>query len=373
MYQTIKKTLNFIKIFLFILLSIIILDLFINILIPEKIKKKIGITRNYSLKSKIFHHEIAPNIDVYEHWGTNRYKVRTNKYSMRVLNEKYSKIYKNKKTIGFVGDSFVYGSGINYENHFISLLNSKNDNYNLLNLGYVSYSPSIYLKRIEYYLNKKDIKFKKIFLFVDASDIQDEGIFYRENKNGQIVRKSLSNNEINKKARKYKVKNYLQQNSFLFKFSQFFQPNTPDKGLDCLKKGENISNYIQYINYERFGYGIDKNIQKNKWVKEGSLKVIQYLDKINDLSNKQKFELIVVYYPSAVEVLKKNNFRDSMHYKLLKEWSSLNRVDFIDTSNSFNNSDSGLVNYEDNFIKCDVHWNKHGHKIIATYIQNFIN
>ena len=59
MHQTIKKTLNFIKIFLFILLSIIVLDLFINILIPEKIKKKIGITRNYSLKSKVFHHEIA--------------------------------------------------------------------------------------------------------------------------------------------------------------------------------------------------------------------------------------------------------------------------------------------------------------------------
>ena len=373
MSKTIKKTLNLIKITFIILFLIILFDLFINILIPEKIKKKIGITRNYSLKSKLFHHEIAPNIDLYEHWGSKKYKVRTNSYSMRVLGGVEDKIDFKKENVGFIGDSFVYGSGINYENPFINLLNNNFDNYNFLNLGYVSYSPSIYLKRIEYYINERDIKFKKIFLFVDVSDIQDEGIFYREDENGNIVRKWLNDDEVKNKFDRFKIKNYLQQNSFIFKISQFFQPSTPDKGIACLKKKENITNYIAYLDYERFSYGIDKNIQNKRWFKEGASKVIKYLDQIKELSKLNEFELVVVYYPSAVEVLKESNFVESMHYKLLNEWSFLNKVKFIDTSNEFNQSELGLNNYKENFIECDVHWNKNGHEIIAKYIKNFLN
>ena len=126
---------------------------------------------------------------------------------MRILDKKYSEIDNNKKNIGFIGDSFVYGSGINYEDHFINLLSNEFNNYNLLNLGYVSYSPSIYSKRINYYLKEKNIKFEKVFLFIDHSDIQDEGIFYREDKNGNIVRKWLNDDEIKKKVKKYKIKN----------------------------------------------------------------------------------------------------------------------------------------------------------------------
>lgn len=373
MSKIIKKTLNLIKITFIILFLIILFDLFINILIPEKIKKKIGITRNYSLKSKLFHHEIAPNIDLYEHWGSKKYKVRTNSYSMRVLSEVEDKIDFKKENVGFIGDSFVYGSGINYENHFINLLNNNFDNYNFLNLGYVSYSPSIYFKRIEYYINERDIKFKKIFLFVDTSDIADEGIFYRENEDGNIVRKWLSDDQIERKFGRYKIKNYLQQNSFLFKFSQFFQPSVTDKGVICLKKKESIDNFIKYIDYERFSYGIDKNIQKKDWVKLGTSKVVTYLDKIKNISKKNNFELIIVYYPSAVEVLKQSDFRESMHYKLLNNWSSLNNIRFIDTSNYFGNTKNGFKNYKENFIQCDIHWNSKGHKIIANKIKIFLN
>ena len=41
-------------------------------------------------------------------------------------------IDRSKKNIGFIGDSFVYGSGIDYNNHFIS--NLKKNDYNFLNL-----------------------------------------------------------------------------------------------------------------------------------------------------------------------------------------------------------------------------------------------
>ena len=369
-----SNALNLIKKILIIIFVIIILDLFINILIPEKIKKEIGITKNYSLKSERFHHKIAPNINVYEYWGDNKYKVKTNVYSMRILNERSSKIEENKNNIGFMGDSFVYGSGINYDDHFINKLSNKFKNFNMLNLGFVSYSPSIYFKRIQYYVDEKKIKFKKIFLFVDVSDIQDEGVFYRENYKGNIVRKWLNDNDNEKKLKKYKIKNYLQQNSFIFKFYQvFFQRKGTDKSINCLNKKEDIDNYIPYIDYERMAYGIDKIIQKEEWVVKGMSNVNKYLDKIKNLSKKEKFELIIVYYPSAVEVIKKINFNKSLHFELLKKWSDSNNVDFIDASKGFGSLNTGLLNYKKNFILCDVHWNRNGHEIIANYINKYLN
>ena len=60
-------------------------------------------------------------------------------------------------------------------------------------------------------------------------------------------------------------------------------------------------------------------------------------------------------------------------YIIHLQWRFLNKVKFIDTSNEFNQSELGLNNYKENFIECDVHWNKNGHEIIAKYIKKFLN
>ena len=88
--------------------------------ISDRIEIKLA-TFSISLKSIKFHHKVASNIDLYEFWGNKKYKVVTNKYSMRVLSKNKRKINNSKKNIGFIGDSFVYGSGIDYENHFINI------------------------------------------------------------------------------------------------------------------------------------------------------------------------------------------------------------------------------------------------------------
>ena len=61
-----KKKFNFLINLLVILILVIIFDLIINLFLTKNFKKSIGTSRNYSLKSVKFHHEIAPNIKVYE-------------------------------------------------------------------------------------------------------------------------------------------------------------------------------------------------------------------------------------------------------------------------------------------------------------------
>ena len=59
-----KKILDISKSISIIFFIIITIDLITNLILPENIKKKIGTTKNYSLKSEMFHHEIAPNINL---------------------------------------------------------------------------------------------------------------------------------------------------------------------------------------------------------------------------------------------------------------------------------------------------------------------
>tara|TARA_Y100000590_G_C15709521_1_gene1009821 strand:- start:896 stop:2014 length:1119 start_codon:yes stop_codon:yes gene_type:complete len=356
-----------------IILMVLIFDLLINIVMPENFKKKIGTTRNYSLKSIKFHHKVASNIDLYEFWGNKKYKVVTNKYSMRVLSKNKRKINNSKKNIGFIGDSFVYGSGIDYENHFINILDKQNNDYNFLNLGYVSYSPSIYFKRLKFLIETKKIKFNKIFIFVDHSDVQDEGVFYKEDNNGNIVRKWLDENEIKQKNKNYKIKNYLKQNSFFFKiYDNLNSPSISGKAKSCIMEVSN-KNYKNYIDNNRFGYGFNKDLINKDWVKEGKYKINYYLNKINELAKKNNFKIYIIYYPSALEVIENINYRSSEHYKMLKNFSESVNSEFIIIANNFFTNSIGKKNYLKNFIECDSHWNINGHKIVADAILNFVN
>lgn len=357
---------------LIILIIILIFDLIINLIIPEKIKKRIGIVGNYSLKSDKFHHIIAPNINLTNRWGQKKYKIITNKYSMRI--NEADKIDINKKNIGFIGDSFVYGSGIDYREHFLSLLQNKIKDHNLLNLGYVSYSPSIYYKKIKDLIERSNLEFSRIFIFIDHSDIQDEGIFYREDKNGNIVR-AWESDEINKKrSRKYIFKNYLKQNSFIYKLHDIFSlPQISKKSGECLKnKNDKKINFLDYLDYERISYGFDKKVSQKKWVDKGLKKTNIYLNKIMELSKKYKFDITLVYYPSATEIITNVSLDKNLHFQLLKEWSINNKIDLINTAKNFKKYNNGKDNYLNFFIKCDVHWNKNGHSIIAKNIINYL-
>lgn len=361
---------KFLKNFIIITFFVLVFDLFINLILPEKFKKKIGTSRNYSLKSEKFHHSIAANIDVYEFWGKKKYKVKTNELSMRINENDNFFIDRSKKNIGFIGDSFVYGSGIEYKDHFISKI--KKSDFNLLNLSYVSYSPSIYFKIIQNMIEEKKINFEKIFIFVDHSDIQDEAQFYREDEKGNIVRKWINDNEVKSKNQKYKIKNYLKQNSFMFKFYENISaPTISNNTQKCIKKN-NDTNYKDYLDLNRFGYSYHVNIVDQKWVKEGIEKSLKYLNKIKSLSEKYKFQIVIVNYPSALEVIDKIKSKNSKHFNFLNEWSLNNKVIFIDTRNDFIN-ESHSNNYLNNFIPCDVHWNKNGHLIISKNINSFIN
>ena len=73
----------------------------------------------------------------------------------------------------FLGDSFTYGFGVNYEDSIVGFLEKKKTNYDFINLAVPGYSPSILKVKLEQLL-KRGVKPKKIFYIMDITDVDDE-------------------------------------------------------------------------------------------------------------------------------------------------------------------------------------------------------
>ena len=65
-------------------------------------------------------------------------------------------------------DSFTEGTPIEYEDSFVGLFEEKTG-YKTANLGIVSYSPKIYLSKINFLL-KEGFKFDHVVVFIDNRD-----------------------------------------------------------------------------------------------------------------------------------------------------------------------------------------------------------
>ena len=90
------------------------------------------------------------NSNAYERYASNSYKVITNNFGMRVLGKKISN--DNKNNFFFVGDSQVYGIGLEYEDTFVGMLEKNYEGLNFYNLAVSSYSPTVYLYQINKFI-----------------------------------------------------------------------------------------------------------------------------------------------------------------------------------------------------------------------------
>ena len=153
------------KIFIFLLITVSIIFLIENLI---KSKRLI-------IKHDIYHHDLMPNIDVVENWGGNLEKrIITNSLGFRDYQNKLVKRNSTKERILLIGDSFIEGTGYDYEYTIGGLLQNKlGKKYEILNSAVGSYSPSIYYKKINHFISE-GYNFDQAVVFLDVSDIYDE-------------------------------------------------------------------------------------------------------------------------------------------------------------------------------------------------------
>ena len=360
---------DYIKIFLIILI--------LDFLMSNFFLKKTGFWENekwknkyYRIKSDIYHHDLMPNIEAYETWGGKlKRKIVTNSLGFRdIVKNKISK-KSNKTRILLIGDSFIEGSGYDYEFTFAGLLsNELGENYEVLNSAVESYSPSIYFKKTEYYLNK-GYTFDKALIFLDLSDIYDE-LLIKFDVNQNIIAEFPKTEQTLKRKIKnkvYELGHLLRDNSITFRFLYVLSDKTEElknylklkfkasKALEknFFKTSRDDAIYYRMTHIDRgfWTYNNEKYLEVKKGLDQSSV----YLKKLFNLLDKNQIVSYLIIYPWPAQI----EYGDNRHAPYWKNFSEINNINLINLYDIFENKNKRQFIFE-NFIYGDIHWNKKG-------------
>ena len=360
-----KKNLqiNLVK-FLKIFFIIIILFLFLDATVGKYIFKKYIVddlididVRKLSKRDHTYDHTLTENFNGIMGWGNKRYKFCTDNNGFRIDCKKKEKKLKNFD-IGFIGDSFTEGTGLEYEKTFVGIIEKELYNKKIANLGLSSYSPAIYYTKIKKLLDS-GYQFGEIIVFMDISDLVDDTLCYKLSENKRVLRKKTYDscfNNINFKSNK--INKFVERN---FKFSNII--------IELILKKNSIEEEIQNaLNHSRseWTYNYKKKNFNNLNFEEVSAVSLGYMQNLYLLLNSKSIKLSVAVYPwpgtlmfDKPENIHVNMWKNFCKNKCYKFYNFMPKFYEEISRNNFYNS------YKKIFIEGDVHFDAYGSTILA--------
>ena len=366
----------FLKILLIIFISFflfLIIDYYFGKIFVDKYLQSIKDDPVYHKKQRVrhdfFHHTLAPNIDYKKTgWGPKIYRLCTDEWGLKYkCNTKSKNTYK----LAIIGDSFVEGIGIPYEETFAGIINLKTIP-EIANLGVSSYSPKIYYSKLKYFI-EKGFKFNHVIIFVDVSDLIDDMNSYVLLRDGKVRDKKW-----NKKIEWYINAKFPVLDQLIFKFTKNNRYRATDTILTPLKifisnenlkiedikkiydKKMNLRAMWTYTNENKikgYDYGIDQGIEEQ----------IRTMDMIYDYLTDRKIKLSVAVYPWPQTILYDVPY--NKHVKIWEEFCKRRCVNFINHYPLFmniNDSDEKKIEIIKKYYQVgDIHFNAEGNKLIA--------
>ncbi len=369
-----KKTL-FINLSFFLIFYLLADILFSNFFLNYRVEYKCYNYSNNGLFYKLYKNCYAEMRYIS---SIESFKVFTNENGERYSGKKNKKINKNNNVF-FFGDSQTFGFGSDWENTFVGIIEKKIGNYNFYNFGVPSYSPSVYLYKLNEVLINRNIRPKKIFVVLDVTDVFDESERWKNtSKNGQpsldekfsLVKKSpfkkfkranfKGSRLIANKVRGFSRKLRLKFKSEKQKIKEYKPVN-----------GNYQGGYI-YTDFEKLT-GCDTNEQKTAYwscggVDIGIKKIENKMKKIGEIAKEINTELYIVIFPWPDTL----NFGQTVFnwekyaHSLCKKSNCKNVINLFPEFKKIKlNQEKWLKKI---YLKNDVHLTPEGNKIVAKKI-----
>lgn len=324
-----------------IVIFFVMTDLFLGLILLKR--DKLRIDHSY------YHHDLQPLMVEDAKWGDLEYIIKTNSLGFKDGATREIALKSDKERILIIGDSFTEGLGYDYEKIFCGLLQElMKDSIEILNAGLTSYSPKLYYLKVKYLLDM-GLKFDKLIVMLDISDIQDESIY-----------ESFQPRKEQSTFRKIDVK----LSNYSFSYHHIFR--------DLLKKiASKQSNNGKFSDAETFletsiddrgKWTYDKKVFED-WGKVGLELGSKNLLKLSDLCKENSIDMSLVVYPWPEQITQNDSLSIQSIY--WAEFCKTNKIDFIDLFPYFFESESALTVVDKYFIKGDDHWNNEGHRLIA--------
>ncbi len=299
-----------------------------------------------------------------------------NENGFREENFKKSLNYKNK--IFLIGDSFVFGSGVDEPNTIDKLLENKlkknKKNIKVINLGIPGVGISKYLETLKDYIKFKP---KLVFMFIyidnDIPRVYPETLISKLDK---LIGTSFLLDSI-KILTRFKISNnnvdYYRSDKYLKQF------DIPKSTLKIFKK-ENVNPFTleisnrgyldeYYSNLNKFG--LEKSNYYKNFFKEANIIAKNYDSEFCLILIPSKYQVKEKYVDFAIKnlgykFLKKEIINNNIQ-KNLKKFAKDNLINLIDLTPELKKS----LNY--NYYMIDDHFNKFGNELAANQIFAYLN
>jgi hypothetical protein len=330
------------------------------IISPEKIISKAREIRekekSYRIENEHFHHTFASNVKAQSRWPNSKpYLTCTDKFGFRISCIEKNNEKKNNKNIVFIGDSVTEGLGLDYEKIFIGMLNDYSEN-DIINMGVSSYSPIIYLKKIEYFV-LKGLNIDHVVAFIDISDIDDEASNYYEceDSNNVCVYSWYNQSNINPIKKK--------EENFLFPLYEKIRIETKN-----LKRKIKPKIYIYRENYQRSMWTY---VESTDEIKKGINNSIKHMTSLHSFLKTKNISLSVAVYPHPGQII--YDSKNSKQVKIWKKFCKNKCKHFINLFPAFFDEKPKLTSMQiikKYYIKHDVHFNELGNKKIFDVLKN---
>jgi len=366
-FMKLKKIFTVTKIIIITLILFLISDFILsNTLVKYIVNKDCFKYLRYSLNNKKYYsYELEKNCSAYEVKKTvNTYKVYTDKNGFRV-SKKYIK--KNKEKIVFLGDSFTYGFGLDYDDSVVGIINKKID-FETINLAVPGYGSSILLYKYKKLLNS-NIKPKKVFYLMDITDVYDGSNRWTKLNDIDIpvVIDDTFSKEISKTLT-YK-KNFKISRLFAYNLNKFFRNiRKKIKRNYWIQKDE-----VGPTNLGGFTYTPKQQLSKNVWkvdYEEGLKKIHKNVRLISSLSKNIGSSFYIVIYPWAetLEYGEKYFSWQKFGVNLCKQVGCTKLINAFPDFEKVKNEN--IKWKKEIYFLLDIHFNKNGNKILANKIIN---
>jgi hypothetical protein len=140
---------------------------------------------NCRISDPVRHHSYKPNCSFSNHWGKQWYDFSTNSLGFRDEKIRPVPLADAKPRILLLGDSFTEGQ-LAWADSYAAMLTARLPQYDFLNGGVGSYSPSNYFNIAKKVL-ADGYEVDEVVVFIDTADTADEASFYRDvNSSGAV-------------------------------------------------------------------------------------------------------------------------------------------------------------------------------------------
>lgn len=328
------------------------------------------------IRSKYYHHDLAPNTDVVDRWGPLSFRVCTDRNGFRCSPEEMGR----KDTsfdVAFIGDSFTEGIGYDFAKTFVGLFDARHSDLRVANLGVISYSPSLYYKKVKYYL-EQGLEFKHVVVFVDVSDILDEAIRYAPDDSYAHLRPLR------------KLPMYLPLTSFIGKaigslFSKVVERGKAviDRGVSVFGDQEGRGSPSQpaapatapvdprlMADLSQWTASSDIPSYGEKGVEGAIRQSVDVMTRLKTLLDERGIKLTIGVYPWPGQLYQGK--KEHRHLTLWRDFAREMGCGFIDASSCFfdemrDGNYAGII--EKYYIPGDIHFNEKGNSVIFREIE----